>query len=368
LIATILVVLLIGCKPAAGSRSSVLMQSPVVTPLSNAAPMIEQSSTLSSKVRTSEATVLAKVAAAGVQIADDKFFPTELVANKLYGIGKQASGQLALYEVDLKTGLTRQVGTARKDWGNMHASERYVVWDMTNSTGYEVHIYDLVLDQESVISSGGGPDVSGNIIVWNSVRKTDGKTVQNIYGRNMISGEEFPIITRPSAYPRISGQWMIYLDSIGPDTADIYAHNLTTEEDFKIGVMPTQGQRIGTVEWYPVISGKNIVWVSAQDNKLHHYNLDTRTDRLLPVPLSEEAALSMPRDLDLDGDILIYDQRGQMGYDLALDAAFPIPVIPAVPGKWTSSTPALVSGGRLVWQTQVDQMVNLYTADIIRNP
>lgn len=369
LVASTLVVLLAGCTPASSAAPVILTQSPMATPAISTAPLVGQLplATPRGQVRTSAVTVLTEVAAADTQVPDDMFFHSVLVGSKLYGAGQQASGQVALYEVDLKTGLTRQVGAARKGWGNMRASERYIVWDTANSTGYEVHIYDLKSDQESIISSGGGPDVSGNIVVWNSVQKVDGKTVQNISGRDMITGKEFPIITRPSAYPRISGQWMIYLDSVGPETANVYAHNLTTSEDFKIGVMPTQGHRIGTVEWYPVISSKNIIWVSVQDDKLHHYNLDTRTDRLLPVPLSAEAALAMPRNLELDGDILVYDQRGVMGHDLACDAAFPIPMIPAIQGKWTSSTHPLVSGGRLVWQTSVDNDVHIYTTEVVRD-
>jgi hypothetical protein len=176
------------------------------------------------------------------------------------------------------------------------------VWDGTSDPNdRKVHVYDTKLNLETIVSSwGGGPDVSGDIVVWANVQKVNGTITQTIMGRNMVTGKEFTIINRPGGRPRISGQWMIYLDSIGPETADVYAHNLTTNEDFKIGVMPSQGQRIGTVEWYPVISGKNIVWVSAQDDKLHHYNLDTRADRLLPVPLTEEATLSMPRNLELD--------------------------------------------------------------------
>jgi hypothetical protein len=57
-----------------------------------------------------------------------------------------------------------------------------------------------------------------------------------------------------------------------------------------------------------------------------------------------------------------------MGYDLAQDAAFPIPIIPAVKGKWTSSTHPLVSGGRLVWQTSIDGQARIYTTQVVREP
>ncbi len=364
LVAVVLVVFLTGCGAAYGDMQVILAQSPVATPtFSDAVSANKQSLTAipSSKVRTGEVTVLTMVGDAATQMPVDMFFHAALVNSKLYGIGKQASGQLALYEVDLKTGLTRQVGAARKRWGNMRASERYIVWDQdSDSSEYlEIHAYDLQTNQEFVLATHTAwPDVSGNIAVWGEV----------VY--DLSKGAPIQIKNQHGKphRPRISGKWIVYLDaSSGEDTADIYAHNLTTDEDFKIGTMPLLGQRIGIVDWYPVISGKNIVWVSAQDDKLHHYNLDTRTDRLLPVPLTEEAALTMPRNLELDSDILVYDQRGRMGYDLALDVAFPIPVIPAVQGKWTSSTPTLVSGGRLVWQTSVDQETRIYITEIVRD-
>jgi hypothetical protein len=288
------------------------------------------------------------------------FFPAVSVGDKLYGTGKQTSGQLALYEVNLKTGLTRQVGAARK--GNMRASERYVVWDQySDAKQYtEIHVYDLQTNQESIVAAHSRlPDVSDNIMVWDGVIGYDLAKAASIQTKNLHGQPR---------YPRISGQWVVYLDAYGDDTADVYAHNLATNEDFKIGVMPTQGQRIGVVDWYPVISGKNIVWVSAQDDKLHHYNLDTRTDRLLPIPLNAETVNGIPRGLELDGDILVYELRDYMGYDLARDVAFPIPVIPAVKGKWTSSTHPLVSGGRLVWQTTVDQETHIYSTEIVREP
>jgi Tol biopolymer transport system component len=241
----------------------------------------------------------------------------------------------------------------------MRASERYIVWDQdSDSREYlEIHVYDLQTNRESMLATHAAwPDVSGNIAVWGEVvydlSKDAPIQVKNQHGK--------------PHRPRISGKWIVYLDaSSGEDTADIYAHNLTTDEDFKIGTMPLLGQRIGVVGWYPVISGKNVAWVSIQDDKLHHYNLDTRTDRLLPIPLNAETVNGIPRGLQLDGDILVYELREWMGYDLARDAAFPIPIIPAVKGKWTSSTRPLVSGRRLVWQTSVDNDVHIYTTEVV---
>ncbi len=365
-----LLVALAGC--ALASIGAVQGTPPIpqldLSPLVNLTPVNEPPLTAipSGKVRTGEVTVLT-MASGDTQLPEGMLLSTALAGNKLYGARGLTSGQVALYEVDLDTGYVRQFSSLYKGINGIRASDRYVVWDVASSVSHEVHIYDTRTKQESVIQNAGSPDVSGDIVVWGNVQKENGKVIQNIFGRNMSTGDEFPIVIRSSMRPRISGQWIIYLDLYNDETANIYAHNLSTNEDFKIGVMPTQGQRIGPVNWYPAISGKNIVWVSAQDNKLHHYNLDTHTDRLLPISLIGEVALATPRNLELDGDILVYDQHGQVGYDLTLDAAFPIPVTPAVQGKWTSSTPTLVSGGRLVWQTSIDGQVHIYTTEVVRD-
>lgn len=106
------------------------------------------------------------------------------------------------------------------------------------------YMYDLQTDQESILATHTAwPDVSGSIVMWGNVQGYDlskGTPIQikNLHGKPQR--------------PRISGQWVIYLDvSNNDDTPDVYAHHLTTNEDFKIGTMPMLGPRaIGTVEWY----------------------------------------------------------------------------------------------------------------------
>jgi hypothetical protein len=309
------------------------------------------------------AAVIPMVAADNTQSPKGLFFRASLVGDKLYGAGAASSGQVALYEADLKTGHLRQLGSWRKGIGSIRASERYVVWEQTSdSQEYnEIRVYDLRLDHETILATHTAwPDISGDIVVWGEVQ-----------GYNLSLGQPLEVINlhgRPGR-PRISGQWVIYLDVVNNSAADIYAHNLNSHEDFRIGTMPMLGNRIGTVEWYPVISGSNVVYVS-EDNQLHHYDLESHTDRVLSVSVSPELSLNTPMFLALDGDTLVYQQGTWMGYDLASDAAFPIARTSPQDkqGKRIMSTSVLVSKGQLIWQTQVDQVVNLYMAGIVRSP
>ncbi|CAG0934844.1 hypothetical protein TFLX_03704 [Thermoflexales bacterium] len=348
LIAGLLSAFLVGCAPAANAARTAVV-SPLPTP--------------SSDIQIESTTDIALTAAKGTQLPSGLFFRVAQSGLKLYGAGAVNPNGVALYQVDLKTGSARQIGTWRKGIGSIHASERYVVWEQTSdSQEYtEIHVYDLQQDREMVLAiHTAWVDISGDTVVWGDVQAYNlalGKPIEvkNLHGR-------------PS-YPTISDQWVIYLDPVTSYVADIYAHNLSTSEDFKIGTMPMLGDRIGTVDWYPVISGKNIVWVS-EDNQLHQYDLNSRTDRVLPVSVSLEDSLNTPRFLALDGDTLVYEQGTWVGYDLARNVAFPISRTSSQDnrGKRTMSTPVLISNGRLVWQTQIDETVNLYMADLIKNP
>ncbi len=372
ILASLLIVLLVGCAPISNAAPVVMTQSPIATPsVSNAAPLVGQSpvATPSGKVRTNSPAIMTMVAAGNTQLPKDMFFQTALAGNKLFGAGQLASGKVALFAVDLNTNYVRQFGTFNDGVSNIHASNRYVVWNRSEN---DVLVYDLQADKETVIATGARyPDISDNIVVWTDWRNVHQPNSLDIYGYDLTSKKEIPIITRlgVQSYPRISGQWIVYLDTFGDDTADVYARNLSTREDFKIGTMPMLGQRIGTVEWYPVISGNNVVWVSAQDNKLHHYNLSLRTDRVLPIPTTSEMVNRMPMFLELDGDFLVFEQGEWTGYDLVQDTTFSIPAISPRqnPGKWTSSTHPLISGGRLVWQTSIDKEVRVYTTQIVRD-
>jgi len=99
-------------------------------------------------------------------------------------------------------------------------------------------------------SSGWGPDVSGDIIVWTLYQNGS----HDILGYDMSTEEVFTICDDPNNQggAKISGDIVIWADGRNGDR-DIYGYNLATKTEFSICTEPGD-------QWHADVSGNVVVW------------------------------------------------------------------------------------------------------------
>jgi hypothetical protein len=150
-------------------------------------------------------------------------------------------------------------------------------------------------------------------------------------------------------------------------TSDLFAHNLFTDETILIGQVPlSQSPATGRSH---DCDGNRVAWASwswdIQTNQpvaqQHLYDLTTRTERLLNIPVEGWGIR-----VRIAGDILL----STVGYDLSRDVAFsPFANVPLEQTKGSGG--AMISGNRLAWIARPGDAVegpwHLYTAAIIRD-
>lgn len=234
--------------------------------------------------------------------------------------------------LDLSTDLERTV------WqGNLYQldiKDEILVWQEERGQGWGINGYDLMHEQELIIAGGSGT------FTW----------------------------------PRIcSGEWVVYMHySDSPEagevgTSDLFAHNLFTDETILIGQVPlSQSPTTGRSH---DCDGNHVAWASwSWDTQTdqpvaqqHLYDLTTRTERLLNIPIEGWGIR-----VRIVGDILL----STVGYDLSRDVAFsPFANVPLEQTKGSGG--AMISGNRLAWIARPGDAVegpwHLYTAAIIRD-
>jgi hypothetical protein len=220
-------------------------------------------------------------------------------------------GQTNIVAFSLKTGSERRISSLPGGKLDLKISGGFVVWtDVPRPEDTQrrqcVHVYDLItgVEREVGLSNNpqGGPAISGQVVVWGESRTQGHPLEVDIYGYDLQHEQEFPVVVRPGlqAGPRISGDWVIYLDWPSgarltgrlPDQPTLRAHRLSTGEDVEIGQV--RYGEASSSEYYS-ISGQNVVWLEP-DGGVYSYNLSTDQKRSLP--------LRKLTKLDLHGSVL----------------------------------------------------------------
>jgi hypothetical protein len=165
----------------------------------------------------------------------------------------------------------------------------------------------------------------------------------DIYGYNLERGEEFPLIVGPGThlYPRISGNWVIYLDwppganltGHAPDQPTLRAYHLPDGETIEIG--SAYYSILGGCCQLHSISAQQIIWRAA-DTKVYHYDLVTRQKRLL--------AIGPHAKLDLHGNVLY---AGDI-YNIDTGAALKL-FQPSRPERPTAVSEVATDGQTVAW-------------------
>jgi len=233
------------------------------------------------------------------------------------------------YEVtfDLASGQERKL--ADKSLYHAHLSDHWLVYideaPPGGSGNYSrLKVIDINTGQEILNEDNAfQPSISGNVVVWIDLRNG----TEDIYAHSLATSKEFPVVTGPGNrdYPRISGNWVIYLQRTKfptgheTTTAQLRAHSLKTNDDFAIGNTPFANDSFqGT---YHAIDGHMVAWVEFEESalsahSLHLYDLSTRSDRILIG--QDNSGLWLP-SVSNDAGLLAYNR------DQVLDWSQPTP-------------------------------------------
>lgn len=278
---------------------------------------------------------------------------------------------VAILKIDLETGAAKLLTPIiSQGIEAITVSGNYVAWVEAFSTENNFHtqliVFDLVKEEQTVLAKGlpRHPDIKDNILAWQEYR--DGQWV--IYSYDLAYAKQFTIAEGPDihSFPRVcSDKWLIYLKDVQegqPGSADLYAHNLITNEEINIGHVPFPSNAIPGR--HHACDDNRVAWIgmttATKNNEAnfeqHIYDLDTRTDNILNIPIQ-----GLSFDVSISGDILI----STTGYDLSQDVLFD-PFI-NLPTENTNGK-LLFSDKRMIWIAEpYDQLWQLYTASIIRN-
>jgi hypothetical protein len=164
---------------------------------------------------------------------------------------------------------------------------------------------------------------------------------------------------------KIAGDWVTYISITGEYTADLYAHNLATNE---IDFVAKDVLRYSMNGIFSEVNEAKIAWVAidlnAQKASLKVYDLATHTVQNLETPTQ---SLSLARDLSVSNQIVVWRNETWWGYDLTQDALFTIPVVP--PG-WENVPvekvgPVTVKANQLYWSLEVNGQTHSFTALVV---
>ncbi|MGC9023533.1 MAG: hypothetical protein ACP5NB_01660 [Chloroflexia bacterium] len=230
-----------------------------------------------------------------VALATENFVVEGLYGNMAVGITAGEKNQVLL--VDLATGRVHRLDSSvdAKYRTSPCISERWVVWVENfvtpdgQYTGNRLVAYDLKLDHEFQVpitktTHGIEVTLSGDIVVWSEIIDYY-SSGSDIFARNLATEQGWTVAAGPNDQwsPRVSGQWVIYLDEEeGAYSANLRAHYLPTGEDFVIGQLPSPPD--SSAGKYHALAGHKVVWIKYQPDpvsQLHVYDLETRADRPL---------------------------------------------------------------------------------------
>jgi hypothetical protein len=195
-----------------------------------------------------------------------------------------------------------------------------------------------------------------------------------LYAYRIATSEQVLITEKVGQYPKIDGEWVVYIADVQDSHAELRAHSLTTGEDILITQdMATRGYSVqGPGSWgdfFAVRDGR-VVWATSLSASnappnwgLDVYDLTKRTTHTLNLPEN----LGNFSHLDIHGDTVLWRTDFWQGYDLNQDAYFSIPMFP--PG-WENIQiekigPVVASQGRLYWSLTANGKEHYFTAPIV---
>ncbi len=282
----------------------------------------------------------------------------DLCGDRVVGVARRDHGPSQVVVLNLSTGQVQQISSAidTRDKYEALVSERWVIW--TEESGVPDHFqwlkaYNLENDQEIEWESGTSsasyldPSLSGDIVVFSRLRhESAGDNLpslakSDIVAHNLATGEEW--IVAAGGFPKISGQWVIYLE---PGVADrnLRAHRLDTGEDFLIG---EENLAQNTDRIHHIIVGTHVIWNKSGhpgSGGLYVYDLERRS--AWPLAPSSQGEVQ-EHEVQVNGVLKPFGEtafvlRGfgkrikqYMAYDLDQGSLLGIIDVSALDGDWT---------------------------------
>ena len=207
--------------------------------------------------------------------------------------------------------------TAAGEQVNPRISGNIVVWTDKRGTIDDVYGYNLSTGEEFSIATGAGHQrgavIENNIVVWT---KATGVTDSNIYGKDLSTGITFDVCTAEGDQYDIAigGGLVVWRDfRNGEGTANLYGKYLSGGDDFLISDGRTSDY---------ATDGDLVIWADNTDGVSNIYGKYLSTGQNIVISDDEPGTQDQPA---LSGNIVVWhDINDIYGKDLTTDEKFPI--------------------------------------------
>jgi hypothetical protein len=172
----------------------------------------------------------------------------------------------------------------------------YAIRNEKKGEGTNAHTFVFIQDTQTGSEVRLGSDkgqallgaTSDDYVIWKSLCDGCADLKTGLYAYSIRTSTNILVsdTVRGRGFPKIDGQWVIYVDEKDPTQhlSDLHAHNLTTGKDLLIG--PVVQVHAGATDYYTV-HGDKIAWVAGgagQYTTLHTYDLTHHTTQTLSTP------------------------------------------------------------------------------------
>ena len=239
--------------------------------------------------------------------------------------------------------------TAEGSQANPRISGNHVVWEDKRGTTDDIYGYNLITGEEFPIAAGAVHErhvaIDNDIVVWT---EATGVADQDIYGKNLITGEVFAVSTAAGDQSRavIGGDLVVWHDDRGTPSG-LYGKYLSGGDEFLISDGPTQDH---------ATDGDLVVWATHLDagvNAIYGKYLSTNEEIVI---IEQTGNQDQPA---LSDDIVVWHNVNDVyGKNLNTDEIFPISTHPA-----QQYVPE-ISGNYVVWADDRNGYDDVYGYDL----
>ena len=294
------------------------------------------------------------VMAKGYEVAEEFLVVTDsslayaVVSDNTVAYVVAQTGFYGIYGYDVATRATSLIHSRTTRLEDISFGGDIIAWRDYRNDNADVYGYDLNTQSEIPIAAGYGtqytPGVSedGTIVAYYSNGEMYAYNIQN--EDNVListSGVDHP--------PSASGDIVVWTDSRNGNK-DIYAYNLTTQEESAITTDPGD-------QAYARIGGNYIVW--GDDNSIMGYDLTANEEFFIASAYNGDI-YGQP---DISGDIVVFNRDGDIyGYSLLAKEEFAICTDAALQRN------PRISGSIVVWNDFRTGTQSVYGAEIVPEP
>ena len=190
-----------------------------------------------------------------------------------------------IYGYNLETKTEFPISTERGDvsWLPPDIDGNIVVW----CVGGYIRVYNLVTQAVFDVCSSGQatwPKVNGNLIVWMDGRKNTIMTSDwDIYGYDIQTGQEFPIVTEPGNQmnPSVYGNQVLFDQRVDNGYNQVFSFtpsDVTSAPGILAGTLHNQSNYFRDGDWLVWIddrNGSSILGTGAGNTDIYGYNFAT---------------------------------------------------------------------------------------------